>query len=340
MLVSDARQLTTLIVYLPLTMRNFVAAALCVRYKKPLLISVLAFVVIAVLHSWVILDSSFLTYSGSKLPKLSEWLGSGQPGMASEKSDGKLSADASFSARQQLGSDIQRLFVDYEPSADAVNQTFLEKWPTMAEFQLNKKFNYDEIAKASTNFFVDDEASESFKKQQQELMDAIPSWASVSKAFSGRGVVICAGSYDLSRIWPNVALMMRSLGSSLPIEVWTKDEEEYNRTLPMADQLRTELGMTISVHALSDYMSIVWELVSISEIYKVKALSLLLSSFEEAILFDSDSVPVMDPEVLFDSEEGRSGLIQWPVSNTPFHTLYRVLTSPGLLDQFSLKSNA
>ena len=108
----------------------------------------------------------------------------------------------------------------------------------------------------------------------------------------------------------------------------------------MADQLRTELGMTISVHALSDYMSIVWELVSISEIYKVKALSLLLSSFEEAILFDSDSVPVMDPEVLFDSEEGRSGLIQWPVSNTPFHTLYRVLTSPGLLDQFSLKSNA
>ena len=298
-------------------MWNFVAAAPCVRYKKLVSIALLAFVAIAVLYSWVTLDSSYLAYSSLKIPKLSDWLGSGPAETADRKGDGKLRADEAFTVRQRLGSDIEKLFAEYRPPTDALNQSFQEKWPTMPAFQLNKKFNYDEVAAASANFFLAGEAYDAFKRQQQDLIEAVPSWESVSGAFSERGVVICAGSYDLSRIWPNVALMMRSLQSSLPIEVWTKDDEEYKRTQPMVEQLRSELGIAISVHTLSDYMSIVWPMLHVSEIYKVKALSLLLSSFEEAILFDSDSVPVIDPVVLFDSEEGRSGLIQWPVRNTP-----------------------
>jgi alpha 1,2-mannosyltransferase len=185
----------------------------------------------------------------------------------------------------------------------------------MPLYELDKKYDYNQIAAASANFFLDDADFESFKRQQQTMMQAVPSWETVSWAYSGRGIVICAGAQALERVWPNTVLMLRSINSSLPIEVWTKDQEEYDRTLPLVDQMQAELGFTISVHTLSDYMSIVWRIFPLSEIFKVKALALLFSSFEEVILFDSDSIPVMDPIVLFDMEEAESGLIQWPVSS-------------------------
>jgi hypothetical protein len=300
----------------PDTMRVATAADGILRYRKPLVITLLGFVAIAVLYSWVALDSSFVTYIGSTSPKLPERLGNIPPGTADLKGDKKPSENEPLTARKQLGSDVNRLFAEYRPPIAALNQTFQEKWPTMKPFARGKKYDYKEIAAASTDFLIEEEVYVSFREQQQALMSAVPAWESVSKAFSGRGVVICAGSAGLVRVWPHVALMLRSLKSSLPIEVWTKDEEECNRTLPMVKQMQTELGMAISVHSVSDYVSVGWSMFDITSIYKVKALALLFSSFEEAILFDSDSVPVMDPIVAFDSEEAKSGLIQWPVRNT------------------------
>jgi len=183
----------------------------------------------------------------------------------------------------------------------------------MAPFQINKQYDYDEVVIASENFF-EDEYYPVFRTQQQSLMRAIPAWAAVSTAYSGRGIVISAGANHLNRVWPNVVLMLRSLNCSLPVEVWTKDQEEYDQTIPLVHQMRTELKIAISLHAISDYISVVWSMTDLPTIFKVKALALLFSSFEETILLDADSIPVMDPTVLFESEEGKSGLIQWPVS--------------------------
>jgi hypothetical protein len=297
-------------------MRRFAASDCCLRFKKPVAIALIVFVIVALLHSWAVLDSSFAAYSRARLPKLPAWLASSSSWTTGLKSDAKLDGPDSFQTRQRLGSDINSLFAEFRPLSIALNQSFLDRWPTMPLFELDKKYDYNQVAAASANFFLDDANFELFKKQQQAMMQAVPAWETVSRAYSGRGVVISAGAKPLERIWPNTVLMLRSLNSSLPIEVWTKDQEEYNRTLPLVDQMRAELGLAISVHTLADYMSIVWKVMPLSEIFKVKALALLFSSFEEVVLFDSDSVPVMDPMILFDLEEAESGLIQWPVSST------------------------
>ena len=294
-----------------LKMRSFAVAASFLRFRRPLVIGVITFVVIALLYSVVSLDSSFVAYSTAKLPNLSGWLGSSPAG-----TDARLGLQDSVNARQRLGKDINTLFAEYHPSTTVINQTFLESWPTLQPFELDKTYDYSQVAAASENFFLDDAARDAFEKQQQELMKAIPTWTTVSSAYSGRGVVICAGSRSLERIWPNVVLMLRSLKSTLPIQVWTKDQEEHDQTQPLVEQMQNDLKMTISVHTTSDYLTVNWNMYQISEIFKVKALALLFSSFEEVVLFDSDSVPVIDPIVLFDSDAGKSGLIQWPVSNT------------------------
>lgn len=290
-------------------MLRFAASGANTRYKKGLFIALIVFVFGGLLYSWGSIDSSLATYGGVKLPDVPGWLGNASPW-----SKGEAALPESINGRQRLGNEIHGLFNGYPPAVSKVTKSFISKWPTMPAFQLGKKFDYKEVSVASKDFFVDEAAYDEFKAQQKVLMEAIPSWEDVSPAFSGRGIVICAGSQSLARVWPNAVLMLRSLNCTLPIEVWTKDQEEYQRTLPLVEQIRTELEMDITAHTLSDYLNIVWKSFPLSEIFKVKALALLFSSFEEVVLFDSDSIPVVDPAALFDSEEAESGLIQWPVS--------------------------
>jgi hypothetical protein len=296
-------------------------ATLGPRFRKSLYIALILLVIVALLRSRGTLDAHLrqtpklvVTYGDPKVPELSEWLASASAWTTDDKSDTNFKIRESFRVRQDLGRNLTSLFDQYRPPISSINQTFLEKWPPMTGFQVDKKYDQDEIAAAGEGFFSEDGSYAVFREQQQSLMRAIPTWETVSTAYSGRGIVISAGA-RLTRVWPNVVLMLRSLGSTLPVEVWTKDQEEYDLMLPLAHQMRTELKIAVSVHTLSDYIPVVWDLTNVFRIFKVKALVLLFSSFEEAILLDADSVPVMDPNILFDSVEGKSGLIQWPVCN-------------------------
>jgi hypothetical protein len=173
---------------LPLNMRRFAALDCCLRFKKPLAIALIVFVIVALLHSWAALDSSFAAYSGARLPKLPAWLASSSSWTTGQKSDTKLDGPESFKTRQRLGSDINSLFVEFRPLSIAVNQSFRDRWPTMPLFELDKKYDYNQVAAASANFFLDDVDFESFKKQQQAMMEAVPAWETVSSAYSGRGI--------------------------------------------------------------------------------------------------------------------------------------------------------
>lgn len=311
-------------------MLNLAKTALNSRFRRPLLITVVLLLVITLLGYQGTLNSALqktitqiippTTPKGSpndpndsQLPDLSEWLNTEPAWMTAPKSDPNFNITESFLIRQEIGRNLTNIFQDYRPPIAAVNPAYVEGWPQMPAFQVNKQYNVDEVVAASGNFFLDEEDYTKFREQQQSLLKAIPDWAHVSKAYSGRGIVISAGAEHLARVWPNTVLMLRSLDCTLPIEVWTKDREEYQRTLPVVQQLRTELNITISVHTIADYIPVVFGVFDLPGIFKVKPLALMFSTFEETILLDVDSVPVMDPTALFDSKEAGSGLIQWPV---------------------------
>ena len=98
--------------------------------------------------------------------------------------------------------------------------------------------------------------------------------------------------------------MLREMGSKLPVEVWSKDEsEEING---FCDEIRAE-GM--ACRRLADYM----DLSLLRHPYQWKIFTILFSSFEEVLFLDADSMPIMNPDFIFDSDVYKeNGAILWP----------------------------
>ncbi|CAN3369760.1 alpha-1,2-mannosyltransferase Mnn2p [Diutina catenulata] len=126
--------------------------------------------------------------------------------------------------------------------------------------------------------------------------------------FRGDGIVYVAGG---KFNW--LALLsiksVRDHGCTLPIEVF----------IPKTDEFEDELCGTLlprygakCLHMPSMLPQIARDKFEIRG-YQYKALAILLSSFENVLLLDSDNIPCRDPSSLFASDPFRSkGLIVWP----------------------------
>jgi hypothetical protein len=125
--------------------------------------------------------------------------------------------------------------------------------------------------------------------------------------FAGRGIVICAGGARMfTCAYVAIGLLRRTLGCSLPIEVWHLGPEELG---PPMRGLLEELGAeTVDAFHVARRHPVGrlggWEL---------KTYALLNSRFAEVLLLDADNVPVRDPAFLFDRDEFQdTGAMFWP----------------------------
>ena len=334
------------------TMRGFATITPYLRAKKSLSIGlVLTIIIVILLHQQQTIRGTIrgttndllAKYRPPPLPTYTEWLHTPSAWMTDAEADEEdFTVRESFQMRSALGKTLNQLFEQYRPPIAQVNKDYVKRWPTMPTFQVLRPFDEEEIANASQHFFKNDNTLRTFKLQQDAFIGEIPTWRSVSKAYSGRGIVISAGRIDLERIWPLTVLMLQALNSTLPVEIWTKDQGEYDLSLPLVHQLRTELGLEVSAHCLAHYMQIFWDWnqFGLPMLFKVKALALLYSSFEQVIMLDIDSIPVQDPELLWDMEVAKTGLIQWPVRYIFLSMWDRRLMISGFLEQFSIQSDA
>lgn len=123
-----------------------------------------------------------------------------------------------------------------------------------------------------------------------------------SGVFSGRGIVMLAGGKYSGYAATGLG-MLRELGSTLPVEVWMKDQSEEKPG--WCDELEQE-GM--ACRKMSDYMNVSF----MAHGYQLKVNSILLSSFEEVLFLDADNVPVRNPDGIFDSKGySDTGAVLW-----------------------------
>ena len=126
--------------------------------------------------------------------------------------------------------------------------------------------------------------------------------------FSGRGIVICAGGARLlTGAWVTINVLRRTLGCTLPIQVWhlgTAELGPFERTL--FDDLGVEVVDAEEVRRVHPVRTLGgWEL---------KPYALAHCRFAEVLLLDADNVPAIDPTPLFDAwqlDEG-GGAAFWP----------------------------
>ena len=124
--------------------------------------------------------------------------------------------------------------------------------------------------------------------------------------FAGRGIVICGGDVEyFTCAWVCVQ-QLRRLGCALPVQLWHLGPKELDE--PMR-ALLAPLGVEcVDAHEVRRRHPARtlngWEL---------KAYALLHCPFREALLLDSDNVPVVNPEFLFDTPPFReAGAVFWP----------------------------
>lgn len=247
--------------------------------------------------------------------------GQAYPETGQEASDDAIS-------RQSLWNEIYSVFNAHVP-AYLDNMTWPSEWPTMPIFQMNKTYDPEEVRKLSPT--MDPDKVEEAREAQAALEIAIPKWSKYKNLYSRRGYVMTTGSDFLNRVFPIGIQMLHRLGSQLPIEIWTKDQEEYDITYPVVQQLIAEFGIEMTCHRFSDYVDITKFPDNYLQYYLMKALTLVLTSFEEVIMLDADNVPMMSPEPLFTSSEYTStGLILWPDfwSNSLSSPLHTILSIP------------
>ncbi|KAJ4385591.1 mannosyltransferase [Gnomoniopsis smithogilvyi] len=107
---------------------------------------------------------------------------------------------------------------------------------------------------------------------------------------------------------------------TLPVEVFVPDDDEYEAEI--CDQYLKKLdAKCVVLSHILDQSPIKTGAGSYGKDvdmkithYQLKALALLLSSFSDALLLDSDSIPLFDPaEIIFNAEPYQSkGMIIWP----------------------------
>ena len=123
-----------------------------------------------------------------------------------------------------------------------------------------------------------------------------------------KGIVSSAGSSYLP-LFVTSLRMLRKTGSTLPVEVFVKDQGEYEKVI--CEKVLPSLNARCLV--LSDILgSQTKGKVDIAH-YQIKTFAVLFSSFEDVIWMDSDCFPLKDPEQLLSSEPFSStGLVTWP----------------------------
>lgn len=169
-------------------------------------------------------------------------------------------------------------------------------------------FQGGQLAKATVQLLADyldmtsDEA-QFMRDEHASVVEALPDYP--LGAFSGRGITILAGG-KYSEIAATSLGMTRLLGSRLPVEIWMIDRVEAQEG--WCDEMAAQGGM--ACRFISDYIQ---DMSAFSHHYQLKIAVIMFSSFAEVLYLDADSMPVVNPDQIFESPAYvDTGAILWP----------------------------
>ncbi|KJK61652.1 Mannosyltransferase [Aspergillus parasiticus SU-1] len=154
-----------------------------------------------------------------------------------------------------------------------------------------------------------DRIQEPLQRAHDSFVDAIRS-TNIDRAYSPgtSGIVSSAGKSYLP-LFVTSLRMLRRTGSTLPVELFVKDESEYETKVceEILPQYNARCVILSDIEARQGY--------STEEIahYQLKIFAVLFSSFENVIWMDSDGFPLYKPESLLQNQPFAStGLVTWP----------------------------
>ncbi|GLI77673.1 mannosyltransferase [Penicillium ochrochloron] len=202
-------------------------------------------------------------------------------------------------AHQKFWWTFHRYLEKYAPGTTPIVE--YEKAPT-------ERFNPDDTRARPNYLSVDEEDMAAIKTAHMGFVAAITgedSAPTLPYIPGTTGIVSTAGGVYLPVLVISLR-MLRRTNSTLPMEVFLADEEEYEEYI--CDVVLPSLNARCIV--LSRILAAAPTTI---EKYQFKPFAMLFSSFEEILFLDADAFPLAKPETLFRADPVRSaGLVTWP----------------------------
>jgi alpha 1,2-mannosyltransferase len=135
----------------------------------------------------------------------------------------------------------------------------------------------------------------------------------MERLFKGRGIVTVVGGEYFGPAIVGIRLL-RQAGSTLPIEVFLPNWEEYEpelceKVLPDLNAQCVVLTQVLDLPNQDEDKALHFSITH----YQLKSLAILFSRFREVLLLDSDCILLINPEELFSAEPFKStGFVGWP----------------------------
>lgn len=209
--------------------------------------------------------------------------------------------------------DVKRVFVGATPTGDG-GQAFAEwlerrggKQPPPGMREWNFEFQDRKAAKPYLAM-----ARMPFETQfAQQLVDGLPAYD--ARLFSGRGVVFTGGAHHVQLVSRTAALLCGFDEQPLPIELWHNNEID---PAVCKDLWRFNGVACRDISAVVPFVDKQGHGADNGKrkpLFQNKAVALALSSFEQVLMIDADSVPQRGVTHLFESEQlARTGQLFWP----------------------------
>jgi hypothetical protein len=136
----------------------------------------------------------------------------------------------------------------------------------------------------------------------------------------GRGIVLGAWGFEFFVCAWVCLRMLRRLGCDLPIELWHRDDHDWNDAL-------TECVKPYDVRVVNASLILTEHPMDVTHRFALKPYAIVHSRFRQVLWLDADQVPVVNPEYLFESAEfNRTGAVFWPDFGRfkPDHPMWRL----------------
>lgn len=210
------------------------------------------------------------------------------------------------------------------------------QWPP----EVKVDFQYD----PATSWAAQDRPDEEIQLRRREWHKFVESgglipYSDVQDVFTGRGLVIVAGNGNTLK---RVKVVLRSLArlkSKIAVEIhyWADEMNEEDRGGLSSIYPNIRFNDLSGQHNILKVRKDGFFGIN----YQLKTAALINSHFAELLLLDSDNIPVIDPELLYDSAVYREfGTIFWPdIARTrPNNPAWAIFNTPCRMDEYEQES--
>ncbi len=243
----------------------------------------------------------------------------------SKLKDKLLPAKSGSSEAQHFYANLFQIYDKFKPTTDPLTQ-----YKTQTKiYHANYHDKTPIFTKEYLGGFLDVKKDElnQLKESHSRLLESLSN-LKIHNLYSGDGIVyVGGGKYN----WLVLLSIynLRRLNCTLPVEIIIPTHEEYKLDSDLCDTVFPKLGAKCIV--LPDRLGSKASKLFKFEGYQYKALALLISSFENVLLLDSDNMPLHDPSFIFNEEPFKSnGLVLWP-------DFWKRATSPYFYDIAGIK---